>query len=321
MTHSRFLNLAFKLAFTVGAFWLALHGVDFIHLTAIIKTQALSGLLVAAGLIVIQIMLGGLRWRMIVNALLETSASKLSMVEAIKLYYISAFFNCCLPGTVGGDVVRVWLAKANHVPLPTSINSVIMDRIIALIALGVLVVIVSSRLGDAAGVDVGIWPLIFLGMGVCGIWFVIRIGAWIASYQHIRPVRWALHFIHSLQLMLVHRRQSFISLLIAITAHSCFCLCAFVLANSLGAALTLLDALTFVPLVMFAITVPVSIGGWGIREVSMVGMLSLAGVPQEAALMISIEIGIMSIVATVPAALLWAVRRRAAMVDITHSGQ
>lgn len=309
MKHSRFLSLTFKIFFTVGAFWLALHEVDFDHLAHILQTQASDGLVIAGLLIMLQIALGGLRWRMVLSALSEAGKSP-SVSEGVKLYYISAFFNCCLPGTVGGDVVRVWLAKSGHVPLPTAIYSVVIDRIIALVALGILVFATLPLLGNAMGFDAQLWLPVMFVVAIAGLLFAFRAQAWLAPYQQIRLVRWLLHFIDCLRLVFKHPKTSAVSLGFGLFAHVCFCLCAYVLAASLGAEMTILQSLTLVPLVMLAITMPVSIGGWGVREVSMVGMLGLIGISQEVALTLSIEIGLLNIVASAPGAILWVLRRR-----------
>ncbi|MGD9867107.1 MAG: YbhN family protein [Hyphomicrobiales bacterium] len=54
-----------------------------------------------------------------------------------------------------------------------------------------------------------------------------------------------------------------------------------------------LDLLIVLPLVAFAAALPVSLGGWGVREGMMVATLSLFGVPAEAALALSITYGLL----------------------------
>ena len=55
---------------------------------------------------------------------------------------------------------------------------------------------------------------------------------------------------------------------------------------------------------------PISVGGWGVREVSMVGMLALVGIDKEAALTISVQLGILAIIASLPGAVIYAKRRK-----------
>ena len=49
-----------------------------------------------------------------------------------------------------------------------------------------------------------------------------------------------------------------------------------------------LECLVLVPLVMLIMTIPISIGGWGVRETAMVSLFGLVGVPGEGALALSV---------------------------------
>ena len=51
------------------------------------------------------------------------------------------------------------------------------------------------------------------------------------------------------------------------------------------------------------LTVPLSIGGWGLREASMVGLFALVGVPPAVSLSLSILSGLLATLVTLPGAL------------------
>ena len=53
----------------------------------------------------IQPFVSGLRWKLILRAL----GKELPIGNAVRFVWIGAFFSQALPGTVGGDVVRIWL--------------------------------------------------------------------------------------------------------------------------------------------------------------------------------------------------------------------
>lgn len=315
---SKWLSLSAKLGLTLAAFWFVFRGIDVQHLGVIVAEQKKAGLVEAVLLIFTQITLGTLRWRLVLAALSQTGRHVLSALEALKLYYISVFFNCCLPGTVGGDVVRVWLAKSDRIPLSTSIHSVIIDRLIALVALAILVAITLPWLGAAAGFGVNtLYLLPLMIAAIAAAWWCLKHAELaLAPYQHIRPARWLSHFVQCLRMLFSYPATSIVSLLYAILSHLSFCLCAYVLARSLAIDITLWQCITLIPLVMLVTTLPISIGGWGVREASMVGMLGLIGVPQAAALMVSLEIGALAILTSLPAALLWlAFRRKASEIS------
>jgi uncharacterized protein (TIRG00374 family) len=318
-SNSHSFNWLLKLALTLLAFWFALRGVDIAHVADILETQHHQGVVWTVVFLLAQVVLGALRWHKILRAIAMAGERIFDWFETIKLYYISVFFNCCLPGTVGGDVVRVWLIKSDALSLHTSIASVVIDRLIALLALAVLVVVTLPRLGIAAGFDAAFWLPVLVLAGLFGLWSTLRMKPFLQHAKHLRPVRWLIHFIDCLQLMIDRPKASLVALVYAILSHICFCLCIYALARGLNVELTVIECITLVPLVMLAMTIPISIGGWGVREMSMVGMLGLAGVPKAAALMISLEYGIVNILTCLPAAALWLAYRKHKKVDLKQS--
>jgi uncharacterized membrane protein YbhN (UPF0104 family) len=301
----------------VLAFWFVLRGVDVSELQVMIKNQRHSALAEAGMLILVQMLFGAARWQYIIAALSGVGGRVISLLHAIKYFYISVFFNCCLPGTVGGDVVRVWLIKSEHTSLPLAISSVVIDRMIALLALGVMVLLTMPYLVnyDSVAEYVGIreWLAMPLcaGLGAAGLWLLFNLD----KLPFLRSQSWLAHLLHSLRLLLANKKASAISLFLAILGHVCYCLCAYILADSLGSQISLLDSLTLVPWVLLISIIPLSIGGWGLREAAMVFMLALVSVPQEAALTISVQLGLLSIITSLPAGILWLLNRKQARVD------
>jgi 8-oxo-dGTP pyrophosphatase MutT (NUDIX family) len=65
---------------------------------------------------------------------------------------------------------------------------------------------------------------------------------------------------------------------------------------------------------------PISLGGWGVREAALVWLLGTANVPQDASLAISLLFGIVTTAASLVGGVLWLFERRpAAPADITAS--
>jgi len=59
------------------------------------------------------------------------------------------------------------------------------------------------------------------------------------------------------------------------------------------------------PPVILATVLPISIGGWGMRETAMVFMLSLVGVAPERAFLLSVLMGVVTVVMSLPGGVLW----------------
>ncbi len=310
LRQSALFKLAVKGGLTLLAFWFVFRGIDFEKLGDMLHRQNHELLAVAVCFMALQMIVGALRWRYILNAISGTGVSLLTHLRAMKIYYISIFFTCCLPGTVGGDVVRVWLTKSEGVAMNLAIHSVIIDRLIALLALCTIILFCLPVLAGLLGFD----PyLVFAGVAVLavgGLYTVYNIEKMIGRYKHFRVVNWVLYFLDSLRLMLKRRSASIRSFLVAIITHSFYCIGGYFLAQSFHINITLFQCITMLPPVVLATTMPISIGGWGIREAGVIGMLGLIGVPQAQALMLSIQLGMIIIGISLPASVLWLLYRR-----------
>jgi glycosyltransferase 2 family protein len=60
---------------------------------------------------------------------------------------------------------------------------------------------------------------------------------------------------------------------------------------------------------LLAHILPISIGGWGVREAAAVALLGMTGVDATSALLVSIMFGVLLVLATLPGALFWLMLR------------
>lgn len=310
LAHSTFFKLAVKAALTLATLWFVCRGIDFVHLLEILEQQNRMLLVETTLLMILQSLLGGVRWKLVTNALAATKAHCITMWESQKIYYIGVFFTTCLPGTVGGDVVRIWMAKGLGIPLSQAINAVIIDRMIALFGIGVMVLATLPVFAGLLQLDsVAVYSVsaLLVVLGFVTVFFLERV---LTPHGHLRPVQWLLHFLSSLKLIMTHPYVCASAIMLALVAHVSYSLSAYVMAQSLGIPMTVMQSMAFIPLVMLITTIPISIGGWGVREASMVGLLGLVGIGQEAALMLSVQMGLLFMVISLPASVLWLMSRK-----------
>jgi Uncharacterised protein family (UPF0104). len=96
-----------------------------------------------------------------------------------------------------------------------------------------------------------------------------------------------------------------------------FALCARATGTALGFAATL----TLVPVILFSMVLPLSLGGWGLREGSAAALFPLAGASSEAGLAASVAFGLAFLVSSLPgAAILLLDWRGSAAPPVTDSG-
>ncbi len=311
--HSKTLSFLAKAGLMLLAFWFVSRGIDTAELKDMLRSQNRTVFMEAGFCLAVQVILGAVRWRMVMAGLVGSGGQIISHLSALKTYYISVFFNCCLPGTVGGDVIRVFLVKSEHTPLPLAISSVVIDRMIALLALGVMGGITMPLFAGYIGISAWLLMPLFIVLVAFGFWILFHLDKIVLRIPFLKKLHWLEHLVQNIRLMLARPKPSSEALFCAVMAHVNYCLATYVLAESLGSPISLLDALTLVPWVLLIAIIPISIGGWGLREAAMVFLLGLIGVPQMVALTLSVQLGLLSIVVSIPAGLLWLTSRRKAV--------
>jgi uncharacterized protein (TIRG00374 family) len=311
LKRSAFLKLLFKVGFTLFAFWIVFYEIDQEQMAAIVSKQDIGLMVVTYLLMNAQAVIGALRWRLIIIRLAKAGQHVLYFTESLKICFIGMFFNNCLPGgTVGGDALRVWLAKSDAVPLSLSIHSVIIDRVIALLALFIMVLFTLPAMGNMAGFNGVLLVPALLALYLAGAWILLNMERLFGRFGEYALVRQLLHFAASLREMLVYPKTSLQLMGYALLGHVVFCLGVVFTAESLNIQLSFVNSLVLIPPVVLVSTLPISIGGWGVRELSMIAMLSLIGIPQEEALILSLEGGVMSIIVGLPGGVFWLLHKR-----------
>jgi glycosyltransferase 2 family protein len=77
--------------------------------------------------------------------------------------------------------------------------------------------------------------------------------------------------------------------------------------RALGLAFGIGDAAVLFTVMVGVTAVPISISGWGLRELAVVSLLGRHGVPAEEALLFSVGFGVASAIASLPGAFAWLV--------------
>ena len=94
-------------------------------------------------------------------------------------------------------------------------------------------------------------------------------------------------------------------MLLALFGQIIICGAIYVLALSLDIDLRLLDCMILMPPIILLSLMPVSIGGWGVREGAMVVVLNLVDIGPEQALPLSALVGLLGMLMSLPGCALW----------------
>jgi uncharacterized membrane protein YbhN (UPF0104 family) len=110
--------------------------------------------------------------------------------------------------------------------------------------------------------------------------------------------------------ILFSSRMVFSLIFLSCLNHSLSIIGFMVLSNALGHTVNLSAFFVLVPLVILLSMIPVSIGGWGVREGVMVVAFNFVGMPRDDALSLSLLFGFVITLVSLPGGLLWLLSNR-----------
>jgi glycosyltransferase 2 family protein len=243
-----------------------------------------------------------LRWHVILSA----EAPSPGPGTLLKIVFVGLFFNQVLPTGVGGDAVRAWRCRKLGIGLAAAIKSILLDRacgylvLVALYAAGLPSLLRILPEGGQRGGVVAV-----LGAALCGLLALL-------SLDHLPRPMLRLRIIAPLAELSRESRRLFTrpgrcGVVLGLSAVTIgLTILAFKLvADGVGNCLSLWSWTMIVPPVTLIQLLPVSLAGWGVREVVLVVALASFGVPAEAALATSVLLGLCLIVIGFPGGLIW----------------
>jgi uncharacterized membrane protein YbhN (UPF0104 family) len=297
------LSFAAKAAISAALLYLSLRFVDMSSVKERMSRIDLAWLLFVAAVTAAQIALLALRWRLLAIA----ADAPLSTATALRFGFIASFFGQTLPSSIGGDAARILLLGRHAGSWQNATYSVLIDRAMGLFALALIVLAflpltVSLIVDPAARLAV---VLMGLGSFLGPILFAaipLLPGDWLTRWWMTRHVAaaakitWRLRASASLALSL-----AFLSLL----AHALTIVSIWAAARSIGAPLSLPAAFSIIPPVILISTIPISIGGWGVREGAMIAAFGYAGFAHGDGLLVSLIFGAVSFAIGAIGGLIW----------------
>ena len=246
--------------------------------------------------------LGAFRWQLILRAL----GGEMRFGPALRFVWIGIFFSQALPGSVGGDVVRIWLYWKSGAGHRIAINSVAIERIIMVLSLLILVAAMQPGLVARSESLLTTWlPFLLLAIAAAGTAILMLSDRLVQRFGRWRPFR-AIAYLAADTRKAVLNPVVFIAVtLISVLAFMNMAVTAWLIALALGLPVTLLDCLVLIPIAQLASTLPISVGGWGVREGATVVLLATVGVAAADALSLSVLWGIAGVLISLPGAFIW----------------
>lgn len=256
------------------------------------------GVLVVAAALVI----GGVRW----HVFLRAGEVRTSVLQTLRAYGIGMFANNFLPTGFGGDVARAFVIAPSGPSRGRAFTSVVVDRITALGCL-LLVAWLAVALSPATvpGSLLGVLA-IATGAGLAAAATLAlaalrgsRMGAGTVSRQlnallgHVWP---------AIDGRARVRNVLGLTTLLGLIYQGTMVLASWILARAIDLDVSFALLAVVTPLVIISTLVPISIAGFGVREVGYVALLAEAGVSAPDATLLSLLNAVALAIATLPGA-------------------
>lgn len=301
---SRFPWTAIRILISVGLLVFVLAKID---LRASVRVVlAADTLLLAAvlGLTLLDRVLSAYRW----YVLLPRSEGTIAFRRVLRLVFVSSFLGYFMPGTVGIEAVRIYGLSAMTSNMARAVASVLVERVMALMALMILVLIGLKLSTSAlpAYLDEAAW--IGLGTLVLGsfAWMsprLRRLALYLCAPTFLAPLRRKLGQIF--EALDTYRSQPGViawATVVAFAFQMLRVLIVYTAALALGAQIGFIHFVVIVPIVFFLTLLPIAVAGIGVQEVSFVYLFGFVGMAPEVALPLSFVMHAFAMVSMAPGA-------------------
>jgi len=291
--------LALKLAVTGGSLWWVARRVDTQAISDVLHAASRPLLTVSFGFFLLVAILGGLRWWVILRAMGQPAG--LGVLTG--LFWTGMAMGQILP-TAAGDAARVWLTVRRGCALRAAINSIILERVFMLAILLVIVLATYPWIIQLAPDAPPIWLFALLALGGVGGVAALSVAEFVAPLRAWPALAWLGALSHDTRAVTASV-WSLPATILCVVANLNFVAAGGVLGAALGLGLGPSAYLAAIPLVIMVTIIPISIGGWGLREGLLVSLLAHSGVPPHMALAFSVMFGVMTAACSLPGLIFW----------------
>jgi len=270
-------------------------------------------------------LLGSFQWYL----LMKTRGIDIPLGKVITYYYVGLFFNNFLIGYVGGDAIRIFDISRASRNSSHAISTVFFDRLIGFVMLTTLALV--------AGLA---WRTIFQSKAIIVVIVLIFV-CWIISFivlfneRFAKKVGWAFRFILPSKIndrirevytsinSFKHEKRTIAKvLMISFVIQSLRIFVHYFAALSVGVIVHIKYFFVFIPVIALLASLPISIGGIGIRESSGVALFSQVSSFQPEAIVamefLAYAIGLLS---TIPGGLFFMIRKEKFAEEKSNGGK
>lgn len=300
------LFFAGKLIVSAACFWYALRQIDLSEAVRTLPTFDFRWAALAVAVSMAQILLLALRLWAVVHAL-TPNAVRLTYLATSAVSAIYALLAQVLPSIVG-EGIRAWMLTRFGCGWRTALTSVMIDRAVGvavLIAFAFVILLLPSALTALSGYR-DLTLLVFgvaLAAGALALFATPRLAPllqrWRYSYWIGTLAADAYRVLLGPRAPLIFGAAALIHLLTIVVI--------WLVGRAQGLELPIFDCAVLFTVMVGVALAPISVGGWGLRELAVVSLLGAHGLAPERALIFSVCFGLVAVIGVLPGLIVWLV--------------
>jgi len=242
-----------------------------------------------------QLLVASERLRLVMTMLAQRVVYRLAFRAAVE----GNFFSNTFISILGSDAARIWRLQRSGVPVFAATGGVMLDRLIGLTGNHLMLLFALPWLWPKVLDEWTKSGLALLAFGFSGALIAVYLFATLRLPEIFKPQgRWAaLRVVFDLSQVcsyaFKHWRQSIVTLFYSLIVNLANVTIFYFLLRDLGVDISFWQCLIVVPVIIQVSLLPISIGGWGVRESAAVIGFGLFGVASHVALAVSVLFGLL----------------------------
>ena len=253
----------------------------------------------------------GVRWWILLRSL----GSTVGLRTSLALKTVALTFNVALPTGFGGDAFKVWELRRRGDSTAQVAASVFLDRFIGLIVM--IATVLSSALwllpsaamdiSGGAGTSGWLWGAVALGIAMIAAGFgalalARRLPERWRRFSLVRLLMEAATYVRSMRAPVITVLSA---IGLSIVVQMFIASSAWVIGRSIGLEAGLPEILLATCLAVVISIIPISLGGWGVREGTLAGFLVLFGAHPAHASLTALGFGLLLLITAIPGIPIW----------------
>lgn len=270
-----------------------------------IKNINLLFFLIVIVITIVKVGVSARKWQILLKAKGEIK----DFLHVWKIYYIGTFFNLFLPTNVGGDVVKAHKMSKVSKNSIEAYSSVFMERFTGVIAIFGLAIVATTLYFSQLPTDilfiiyVVFLPLIILSFLMIWNDSIVDLFKKLINriFKNFNPfsIREKLIKLHSsINLYTKKKRTLGYALIISFVFHTMLILTNYILALSIGIDIPIHYFFIFIPITAILLFLPISIRGFGVREVLYAYFFTQVGATTAQAVSLSFLVQLLGIISS-----------------------